>query len=72
MDTSENLELMRLITVIVHDAMTNDAAGYKKLVEAAVKEADSDTPSFLATFRYLHSNLSDLLISDNSATKRDN
>lgn len=63
----KDIEYLRLISNITHDAMIQATPGYKKLVEAACKEAGEDVPSYLATFRYLHSNLKDLAISDSSA-----
>lgn len=66
MKTSNELEFMKLISVITHDAMTSKEAGYRSLIAAASKESGEDVPSFIATFRYLHSNLSSLLIEESS------
>ena len=66
MKTSNELEFLRLISTITHDAMTCDGPKYRSLNEAASREAGSDVPAYLATFRYLHSHLSALLIEDNS------
>lgn len=66
MKTSNELEFLRLISVITHDAMTSHGPGYQALIAAAVQEAGDGVPSYLATFRYLHSNLSHLLIKANS------
>lgn len=63
----ENIELIRIVSTITHDAITSDEPAYQKLVQAAMEEAGDKVPAYLATFRYLHSNLSDLLISDKSA-----
>lgn len=64
----ENIDLIRIISVITHDAITSDETAYLELVQAASKEAGDSVPSYLATFRYLHSNLSSLLIADKSAS----
>ncbi len=66
MKTSNELEFMRLISTITHDAMTSKEAAYRNLIAAASKEAGEEVPSFIATFRYLHSNLSSLLIEESS------
>jgi hypothetical protein len=66
MKTSNDMEFLRLISVITHDAMTSKEPAYRNLIAAATKEAGDDVPSFIATFRYLHTNLSSLLIADSS------
>ena len=66
MKTSNELEFMRLISTITHDAMTSQEAAYRNLIAAAIKEAGDDVPSFIATFRYLHSHLNSLLIEESS------
>ena len=66
MKTSNELDFLRLISVITHDAMTSAAPGYQALVAVAEQQAGDGTPSYLATFRYLHTNLSDLLIEASS------
>lgn len=62
----ENIELIRIVSVITHDAITSDDPAYQKLVQAAMEEAGDSVPSYLATFTYLHRHLSALLISDRS------
>lgn len=68
MNGSNKLELLRLISTITHDAMTCDGPKYRALIEAATKAAGEGVPAYLATFRYLHDNLSALLI-DSSTDK---
>lgn len=59
----ENIELIRIVSTITHDAITSDEPAYQKLVQAAMEEAGDKVPAYLATFAYLHRHLSSLLIS---------
>lgn len=56
----EPMELLTLVSEITDKAVTTNDPAYRSLVTAAVKEADDGVPAYLATFRYIHRNLSRL------------
>lgn len=59
----ENIELIRIVSVITRDAVSSDEPAYQEIVKAAMEESGKTEPVYLATFAYLHRHLSSLLIS---------